>query len=467
MLLELIRQIIQRTRRYEIALMRESRNVAVATANHKEIMAALRKRDLRAACAALKNNLRTGREPILAWLKARPVPHEKHHCLCRRPAGAQFHGGTRPGTNRRTNCSVSGLARRTFTPALQGELTLRRSGESWRATHRRRGSAMREPRPARYVVRSPQNRGLYRGALANGEPGAGWWIRPSGETADRNDPGGSGQSFAGRVELRKTGADEWRGTVQPLEDRFNLYLRISHNEDGALVGAFRNPDLNSNGGASYFLVSREGDTVRFYRRAPDGTEIRQEATLARSPDRLKIFWKDLGRAIELTRREPAQAAASFPRPKGEPKYVYRKPPENGDGWSIANAREVGLDEAALARLVQRLIDVDPFVRGAPLIHSILVARRGKLVLEEYFFGHSRETPHDTRSAGKTFSSIMLGSAMLQGVKVSQETPIYELLAERGPIRESRPPQGADHARASDDPQLGSGLRRLQPRLARQ
>lgn len=70
-LLDLIQQIIQRTRRYEMALMRESRNVAVATANHKEIMAALRKRDLRAACAALKNNLRTGREPILAWLKGR------------------------------------------------------------------------------------------------------------------------------------------------------------------------------------------------------------------------------------------------------------------------------------------------------------------------------------------------------------------------------------------------------------
>jgi Transcriptional regulators len=70
-LIDLIRQIVQRTRRYEMALMRESRNVAVATANHKEIMTALRKRDLRAACAALRNNLRTGREPILAWLKAR------------------------------------------------------------------------------------------------------------------------------------------------------------------------------------------------------------------------------------------------------------------------------------------------------------------------------------------------------------------------------------------------------------
>jgi CubicO group peptidase (beta-lactamase class C family) len=322
-----------------------------------------------------------------------------------------------------------------FTPALQGELTLRRSGQGWRASI---GGTEAQCATEAGTLRCPfsQNRGLYRGALANGEPTAGWWVRPSGATEDRNDPGGSGQSFAGRVELRKTSADEWRATVQPLEDRFNLYLRISRNDEGVLVGAFRNPDLNSNGGASYFLVTREGDTVRFNRRAPDGTEARQEATLVRSPDRLEMFWSDLGSVLELTRRE--SAAAAFPRPKSEPKYAYRRPPENGDGWSTASARDVGLDEGALTRLVQRLIDVDPFVRGAPLIHSLLVARRGKLVLEEYFFGYSRETPHDTRSAGKTFSSIMLGSAMLQGTKISQETPIYELLAERGPFANPDP-----------------------------
>jgi CubicO group peptidase (beta-lactamase class C family) len=324
----------------------------------------------------------------------------------------------------------------TFAPALQGELSLRRAGQDWSASL---GGANAQCTTDRSSIRCEfsRNRGLYRGALANGEPSAGWWVRPSGETEDRRDPGGSGQPFAGRIELHKSSADEWRGTVQPLEDRFNLYLRISRNEEGALVGAFRNPDLNSNGGASFFLVSRDGDAVHFYRRAPDGTEIRQEATLARSPDRLKIFWKDLGAGLELTRREPAQVAA-FPRPPGEPKYAYRKPPDLGDGWATSNAREVGLDDAVLTRLVQRLVDTDPFVRGAPLIHSLLVARRGKLVLEEYFFGYSRETPHDTRSAGKTFSSIMLGAAMFQGVKLSQQTPIYELLAARGPFANPDP-----------------------------
>src|SRR5215207_8203723 len=40
-LVDLIKQFIQRTRRYEIALMRERRNVAVATSTHDAIMAAL------------------------------------------------------------------------------------------------------------------------------------------------------------------------------------------------------------------------------------------------------------------------------------------------------------------------------------------------------------------------------------------------------------------------------------------
>jgi DNA-binding GntR family transcriptional regulator len=70
-LIDLVRQFIQRTRRYEIALMREHRNVLVAAANHDDILAALGRGDLEAAAAALRINLQTGRAPIVAWLIAR------------------------------------------------------------------------------------------------------------------------------------------------------------------------------------------------------------------------------------------------------------------------------------------------------------------------------------------------------------------------------------------------------------
>jgi len=114
--------------------------------------------------------------------------------------------------------------------------------------------------------------------------------------------------------------------------------------------------------------------------------------------------------------------------------VYRQPPQLHDGWTTTRAADVGLDETALTDLVRRLIANDPAGRRPALIHSLLIARRGKLVLEEYFFGFNRDTPHDTRSAGKTFASIMLGATMMRGGRLTPETRVYDLLAGMGPFR---------------------------------
>ena len=72
-LIEMIENIISRTRRYELALMREQKHVSVATLDHERILSALKLGDLEAACAALKQNMQSGREPIVAWLKNRAV----------------------------------------------------------------------------------------------------------------------------------------------------------------------------------------------------------------------------------------------------------------------------------------------------------------------------------------------------------------------------------------------------------
>ena len=76
-LIELIQHFSLRTRRYEIALMREQKNVSVSVANHRAIMAALRRRDLEAAIAALRVNLASGRAPIVEWLTTRQTPRRR------------------------------------------------------------------------------------------------------------------------------------------------------------------------------------------------------------------------------------------------------------------------------------------------------------------------------------------------------------------------------------------------------
>jgi DNA-binding GntR family transcriptional regulator len=70
-LIDLVKKFIRRTHRYEIALMRERKNVLTAITNHRSILAALKRRDLDAACAALRVNLESGKAPIVAWLESR------------------------------------------------------------------------------------------------------------------------------------------------------------------------------------------------------------------------------------------------------------------------------------------------------------------------------------------------------------------------------------------------------------
>ena len=49
------------------------------------------------------------------------------------------------------------------------------------------------------------------------------------------------------------------------------------------------------------------------------------------------------------------------------------------------------------------------------INSIIVIKNGKLLIEEYFNGTTREQTHDARSVGKTFAAAMLGIAIEDGI----------------------------------------------------
>ncbi|MFI5371253.1 MAG: GntR family transcriptional regulator [Candidatus Eisenbacteria bacterium] len=70
-LLDLIRQFMARTRRYELVLMREQGSVERASRDHARILAALAAHDLAGACRALRRNMVSGSATILAWLRQR------------------------------------------------------------------------------------------------------------------------------------------------------------------------------------------------------------------------------------------------------------------------------------------------------------------------------------------------------------------------------------------------------------
>lgn len=70
-LLGLIEQMMWRTRRYELGLMRERQNLERSGEDHERIARFLEEGDLERACAALTSNMQGGEQPVLNWLRER------------------------------------------------------------------------------------------------------------------------------------------------------------------------------------------------------------------------------------------------------------------------------------------------------------------------------------------------------------------------------------------------------------
>src|SRR5438876_1243186 len=151
----------------------------------------------------------------------------------------------------------------TFGPKLQGPLVVRKSSAGYTAT------IGGEPATsgARGGIRFAFGRdGSFRGSL-RGRTLEGFWIQPSSDMQSLGEPGGTGSAYATPVHLEQVSAGVWRGNVRPLTSRFTFWLSIFRADDGALTGAFRNPQLNSTGGAPRFKVSRSGDAITFSAKA--------------------------------------------------------------------------------------------------------------------------------------------------------------------------------------------------------
>ena len=318
------------------------------------------------------------------------------------------------------------------TPRPRGDLVLRQNGDALEA---RFGdtAGVASTNAGGVKAQFPGGLGVFRGAFSRDRRSiAGFWIQD----------GDQGQPLATPLILSGNGHGAWRGTASPLDPRFTLYLRIFKRDDGTLIGAFRNPQRNTRGGGSRLFVERDGATVRFLENKDGQSGIVHQAMFSPSPDRIHMLWRETGETIDLVRQPPEKAPGYFPRPSGAAPYVYARPQQTSDGWRTARAGSVGFDETALANVVQHIAASDPAVRQPALIHSLLVARRGRLVLDEYFFGHDRNTLHDMRSAGKTLASVMLGAAMQGGVAVSPDTSVASQMHARAPF--ANPSPAKDH-----------------------
>ncbi len=109
--------------------------------------------------------------------------------------------------------------------------------------------------------------------------------------------------------------------------------------------------------------------------------------------------------------------------------LYREtaPEQIGDGWTTASPSD-GLDADLISQLVESVVAGE-----LPRTHSLLVARHGKLLVEEYFYGFDRNTWHDMRSASKTVAAALVGVAIDRGMIESVDVPALEFYPDYRPV----------------------------------
>jgi CubicO group peptidase (beta-lactamase class C family) len=108
------------------------------------------------------------------------------------------------------------------------------------------------------------------------------------------------------------------------------------------------------------------------------------------------------------------------------------PQTQSTSWEVASPKSVGLSSAPLDTM-HDAVRSDAFKK----IGSILVARHGKLVFEDYLDG-SESTLRDTRSATKSVTSILIGIAIDKGLLSGVAAKVMSFFPDKQPVKNPDP-----------------------------
>ena len=304
-------------------------------------------------------------------------------------------------------------ARLWFGPDIRGKLVLRQTEQGWRADIS--GFSV----PVRFDQENvsfelPDDKGKFRGRR-HGQEIVGQWIQPITQF--------NGSELATPVTLTADGASLWRGIATPMEDVFTWYLPVTPNPDSTMAAYLRNPERNQGRFLPVSRIELEEETIRLIGRrnkeAPEAVVL--QGSYERD-DEISLTLR--GGTFHFTRMKDVASSPFYSRGNPGKRYKYSPPIPLKDGWPVATVEEVGISRDQIEKFIQMMIDVPMDSIGSSQVHSVLIARHGKLVVEEYFHGYHRDMPHDTRSAAKSWTATLIGAAMQAGIPIALDTPVY-------------------------------------------
>ena len=94
-----------------------------------------------------------------------------------------------------------------------------------------------------------------------------------------------------------------------------------------------------------------------------------------------------------------------------------------DFWRTSSPAGQGMDEARLQSMMETI------ERGQHAIHSVIVIRHGHIVWEEYLRGWRPHRLHEIQSCTKSFTSVLIGIAIRQGLIESVDQRMVDFFPE--------------------------------------
>jgi len=109
------------------------------------------------------------------------------------------------------------------------------------------------------------------------------------------------------------------------------------------------------------------------------------------------------------------------------------PQSKEDGWTTASAESAKLSAARL-RAMESVIRSGEFKQ----VTSVLIARQGRLVYEEYFDAAGASGLRNTRSATKTVTGMLLGIAIDKRLLSGVDVPVMSFFRDKQPVQNPDP-----------------------------
>jgi CubicO group peptidase (beta-lactamase class C family) len=188
----------------------------------------------------------------------------------------------------------------------------------------------------------------------------------------------------------------------------HYFLVVTQNPDGSYSGFVRNPEHNLGGRIGTMSVTADADG--------------------------NITLQKVGAKTDLRFHRATETDLRWFYPLQADRWTYGVPAAGADGWPVGTLQSAGMREVPIAEFMNSIAALrSPTLRSA-YIQSVAIERHGTLVLDQYFYGFTPDTPHDVRSAGKSVTTLMVGRAIEDTHAFSPESRVLSILRGYLPVK---------------------------------